>query len=76
MKLAVPTFEDPPVGSRVAQVASPLDERVVRLDHLECVGAVVLDCHLALLFFVLAFPFPEITRKRDTEREKGEMRRS
>ena len=35
VELAVPAFEDPPVRPRVAQVARPLDQRVVRLDHLE-----------------------------------------
>jgi hypothetical protein len=30
---AVPTFKDPPVRARVAQVARPLDQCVVRLDH-------------------------------------------
>ena len=37
--LAVPTFKDPPVGARVAQVARPFDQDGVRLDHLEGVLA-------------------------------------
>ncbi len=46
MDLTVPTFVDPPVGSRVTQVARPLDQRVVRFDHLERVCAVVGDGHV------------------------------
>ena len=42
---AVSTFEDPPVWSGMAEVTGPLNERVVALDHLERVRAVVLDCY-------------------------------
>lgn len=45
MNLAVPALEDPPVRTRVAHVAGPLDEGVVRLDHLERMGTGVGDCH-------------------------------
>ena len=45
MCFAVSTFEDPPVWSGMAEVTGPLNERVVALDHLERVRAVVLDCH-------------------------------
>ena len=37
MDLAVSAFENPPVGSRMAHVAGPLYQRVVRLDHYELV---------------------------------------
>jgi hypothetical protein len=46
VNFAIPAFEDPPVRTRVAQVASPLDQGVVRLQHLEGVGATVRDRHL------------------------------
>lgn len=45
----------------MAQVAVPLDERVVALDHLEDVCAVVGECHDAgflLVLLVLASSFP------------------
>lgn len=48
MDLAVPAFEDPPVGSRVAQVAGPLNQSAIRLDHFERVCAGVGDRHLCL----------------------------
>ena len=35
MELAVLTFEDPPVRTRVAKVACPLDQNAVALDDLE-----------------------------------------
>ena len=37
MDLAVSALENPPVGSRMAHVAGPLYERVVRLEHSEIV---------------------------------------
>lgn len=45
MKLAISALEDPPVRPRVTQVARPLDQCVVRLDHFEVVGTVVCQCH-------------------------------
>lgn len=45
MNLAVAALEDPPVGSGVAEVAMPLDEGAVRLDHLEDVGAAACEGH-------------------------------
>lgn len=45
MDLTVPALEYPPMRTGLAQVAGPLDERVVRLDHLEGVGAGVGDGH-------------------------------
>ena len=47
MDLAIPAFEDPPVRSRMAQVAMPLDQRVIGLDHLEDMRAVVGEGHIA-----------------------------
>ncbi len=47
MKLAVLAFENPPVRSRMAELASPLDQGVVCLDHLERVRAVGSVGHLA-----------------------------
>lgn len=35
VNLAISTFKNPPVRTRVAQVASPLNQGAVRLDHLE-----------------------------------------
>jgi hypothetical protein len=43
--LAVPALEYPPMRTGVAQVAGPLDECIVRLDHLEGVSAGVGDGH-------------------------------
>ena len=43
---AVPAFKDPPVRTRVAQVARPLDQGVVQLDHDKRVRAVAGECHL------------------------------
>ena len=43
--LAVTTLKDPPVRPRVAEVAGPLDERVIALDHLERMRAVILNGH-------------------------------
>lgn len=53
--LAVPAFEDPPVGSRVAQVAGPLNQGVVRLDHFERVCACVGDRHLGRGCLLITF---------------------
>lgn len=39
VNLAIPTFHDPPVRSGMAHVACPLNESVIRLDHLKRVGA-------------------------------------
>lgn len=45
VNLAIPALENAPVGTRMAQVAGPLDQSAVRLDHLERVSARVGDCH-------------------------------
>ena len=46
VEAAVPAFPDEPEGAAMADVTSPLDQRVVRLDHDERMGAVASDCHL------------------------------
>ena len=48
VKLAVLALENPPVRSRMAELASPLDQGVVCLDHLERVRAVGSVGHLDL----------------------------
>lgn len=45
VNLAVPALENPPVRSRMAYIAVPLNQSTVRLDHLERVGAVRCDGH-------------------------------
>lgn len=45
MNLAVAALEDPPVGAGMAEVAMPLDEGAVGLDHLEDVGAAGCEGH-------------------------------
>lgn len=45
LELAALALEDEPVRPGVAHVADPVDERVVRLDHLERVLAVAGDGH-------------------------------
>jgi hypothetical protein len=45
VNLTVPALKDPPVRAGMAHVAGPLDECVVRLDHLEGVGTAVGDGH-------------------------------
>lgn len=45
MNLAVAALENPPVGAGVAEVAVPLDEGAVGLDHLEDVGAAGCEGH-------------------------------
>ena len=45
MELAISALEYPPMRTRVAEVARPLYQRVVRLDHLEAVGAVAAHGH-------------------------------
>ncbi len=55
MDLAVPAFEDPPVGAGVAQVAMPLNQRAIRLDHLEDMSTRVRERHLSCFFFAFLF---------------------
>jgi hypothetical protein len=50
VNLAVPAFEDPPVRARVADMAGPLDESAVRLDHAERVRAAASPGHLEGVF--------------------------
>ena len=45
MNLAVAALKDPPVGPGVAEVAMPLDEGAVGLDHLEDVSAAACEGH-------------------------------
>lgn len=45
VNLAVAALENPPVGAGVAEVAMPLDEGAVGLDHLEDVGAACCESH-------------------------------
>jgi hypothetical protein len=45
MEFTIPTLKDPPVRTRVTQVAGPLDQGVVGLDHLEGMGAIAGNCH-------------------------------
>ena len=40
VQFTIPTLKDAPVGSRVADIACPLDQRIIRLDELERVRAV------------------------------------
>ena len=47
MKLAVGAFEDEPARTGATLLTDPLDQRVVRLDHPEVVGAT--DSHLEVL---------------------------
>jgi hypothetical protein len=45
MNLAVSAFKNPPVRTRMAQVAGPLNQGTVRLDHLKRVCTVRCDGH-------------------------------
>lgn len=45
MKFAVPTLEDKVKRSRVAEVAVPLNQGIVRLDDLERVGTTTPGSH-------------------------------
>lgn len=45
VNLAVSALENPPVRTRMTDIAGPLNQSTVRFDHLERVGAVRCDGH-------------------------------
>lgn len=47
MKLAVPTLKNPPVRPGVTQMACPLRQGIVRLDHPERMSTISRDRHVA-----------------------------
>ncbi len=48
MDFAVSTLENPPVGTGMAEIAMPLDQRAVGLDHPENMCTVAGECHVCL----------------------------